>query len=75
MKMSDRKFKTPDDLVVFVKQQINKDIIALDTFSFKKTRGICYMEIPKETIILSLLKQQGITLNDHMKNRYFVTLV
>jgi bacterioferritin (cytochrome b1) len=73
MKLSERKFKTGQDLVEFVKQQLNKDIKVDETFKMK--RGIVYMEIDFDCPITSLFGKYKIRAEHHMKNRYFVYLV
>ena len=68
-----RKFKTGQDLVDFVKHQINEEIVFERVI--KPRKGIAYMEIPNKTVIWSLLHAQGIKVEKHLKDGYFVYLV
>lgn len=70
-----RKFKKPEDLASFVKQQINETITPDYTFKFRPKKGIAYMQIPDKTKIWSFLNQQGIKADKHIKDGYFVHLV
>lgn len=75
MAKKDRKFKDPQDLIDFVKQQINVEIKENDTFKYRPRKAIAYMEIPDNAPLRSLLCREGIKLEGHMKNRYWVYLV
>jgi len=70
-----RKFKKPEDLADFVKHQIGKTITPDYKFKFKPKLGICYMQIPDDRTIWSLLHQQGIKTDKHGTMGFFVYLV
>ena len=68
-----RRFKKAEDLIEFVKQQINEELIFVKTI--KPRKGIVYMEIPNKTHIWSLLHEVGVKIEKHLKDGYFVYLV
>lgn len=68
-----RRFKTGQDLADFVKQQINEEITLERVI--KPRKGIVYMEIPDKTVIWSFLHTQGIKVEKHLKDGYFIHLV
>ena len=66
------KFKNGASLAEFVKTQVNV-VIKVDT-TFKEKKGVCYMEIPNNLAVLTLLTKNNIRLEKHLGNRYFIYL-
>lgn len=75
MKRSERKFKTAQNLVDFVKKQLNKEIKIDTTFKAKPRLGIVYMEINFDVPLKSLFGKYKIRADRHIGDRYFVYLV
>ena len=74
MKTSERKFKTPQDLIDFVKHQLNKEIKVDNTFKAKPKLGIIYMEIKFDCPLKSLFYKYKLRAEHHIGDRYFVYL-
>ena len=74
MKVSERKFKTAQNLIDFVKHQLSKEIKTDDTFKAKPKLGIVYMEINFDYPLRSLFGKYKIKTEHHIGNKYFVYL-
>jgi hypothetical protein len=74
MKVSERKFKTAQNLIDFVKHQLSKEIKTDDTFKAKPKLGIVYMEINFDCPLRSLFGKYKIRTEHHIGNKYFVYL-
>ena len=75
MKSSERKFKTAQNLVDFVKHQLNKEIKIDAIFKAKPRLGIVYMEIKFDCPLRSLFGEYKIKAEHHIGDKYFVYLV
>lgn len=69
-----KKFKNKQELVDFIKHQLNVELPNDPKESLNQKRNILYTEIPrdKETPIFSLLTKYGIRYEQHLKGYYWI---
>lgn len=72
--MNVMKFKNKKELVDFIKNQINVELVNDPTNRLNQKRKILYTEIDKykETLIFSTLHQFGLKAEHHMKQSYWI---